>query len=86
MEDKGIGSGQIGRRRFLQQTATVAFASPVIVSMMTSGAAAQDVECGTKSGGAGSVDCNVTTPCATDEECRGLPAGPMGTPCGCVVL
>ena len=86
MEKKDSTSGQMERRRFLQQTATVAFASPVIVSMMARGAAAQTIVCGEKSGGVGSVDCTITTPCGTGLECRGAPAGSVGDPCGCFVL
>lgn len=88
MDAKDTGSGQIERRRFLQHTATVAFAAPVIVSMMSGAAKAAGLgdQCGTKSGGVGDTACNVTDPCTTGLSCQGLPAGPMGTPCTCVVV
>jgi hypothetical protein len=87
VETKDAGSGQgIERRRFLQHTATVAFAAPVIVSMMSGAARAAGIgdQCGTKTGGVGDTTCNVTEQCSTGLECHGLPAGPAGTPCTCV--
>ena len=84
MGEKGTSSGEIERRRFLQQTATVAFASPVIVSMMTGAARAQAQECGEKIGGAGTTACTVTNACDTGFECLGAPLLGSGTPCGCV--
>jgi hypothetical protein len=87
MDTQGTDSGRnIERRRFLKHTATVAFAAPVMASMMSGAASAQVGQCGTKSGGIDEVDCTVTTPCETGMECRAAPLLPMGTPCGCVPI
>ena len=89
MEDKDTRSGQIERRRFLQHTATVAFAAPVIVSMMSGAAKAAGIgdQCGTKATNTpGDTACNVTDPCTTGLECHGLPLGNAGSPCTCVVV
>ena len=82
MEDRDTGSGQIERRRFLQQTATVAFAAPVIVSMM-SGAAQARPQCGTKVEGGQSTACHTTSACTTGFECLGEPGAFIDSPCFC---
>lgn len=70
------------RRRFLKQAATVAWASPLIVTMMSRAAHAQD--------GCGEVGltpgvCEVQTPCGTAQQCVPDPTAFDGS-CICVTL
>lgn len=72
------------RRRFLKQAATVAWASPFIVTMLSRTANAQEpIQCGTKIGGVGTIACTVTNPCGSPLGCAGNPAGAAGSACFC---
>lgn len=86
-EQQRIAGSGIERRDFLRNTATVAFAAPVIVSLLSGPARAQvggiGEECGTKSGGVGSTTCNVTAPCGTMLECRADPTNQLSDDCFC---
>ena len=77
------------RRRFLKQAATVAWASPMIVTMMSRSAMAQPAQCGTlllfsQPGGGSQLRCAVTQPCGSAQNCQ--PTGFLnpGDPCFCV--
>lgn len=79
------------RRRFLKQAATVAWASPLIVTMMSRAANAQPAQCGTLElfsmpGGGSQLQCNVSQPCGTAQTCA-PGAGSFldpGDPCFCI--
>lgn len=79
------------RRRFLKQAGTVAWASPLIVTMMSRAANAQGSPCGTQDftieGGAPLFFCHVAAPCGTTQQCVPDEAnfGP-GNPCVCQPL
>jgi len=80
LEQKLSEEGQ-ARRRFLRQAATVAWASPVLVTMMSRAAQATHVtNCGTVAVGGG---CVVNPICGSAAVC--LPAGDPtpGAPCTC---
>ncbi|MDQ4125759.1 MAG: hypothetical protein M3134_09195 [Actinomycetota bacterium] len=68
------------RRRFLKQAATVAWASPFIVTMMSRAAHAQPIQCGVQD-----LDslCGVGQGCGTAQVCAPGELGP-GNPCFCV--
>ncbi len=73
------------RRRFLKQAGTVAWASPLILTMMSRAAHAQVEVCGTKIGGPGTTACTVTLPCGSQTlGCQGVAAAAAGTDCVCV--
>ncbi len=65
MDESGSGTNSkvMERRRFLRQAATVAWAAPTIVTLMSSRAGAQvgGISCGTVVGGA----CSQDPPCGT---------------------
>lgn len=84
-DEQGLSAEGESRRRFLKQAGAVAWASPLIVTMMSRAAQAQDViECGTKIGGTGTTACTVTTPCGSPLQCLGNPLGAAGSTCTCV--
>ncbi len=70
------------RRRFLKQAATVAWASPFIVTMMSRTAHAQPIVCGTQD----ASGCNLTgLPCGTAGACVPDPGNPgIGNDCICL--
>ena len=80
MTDKELELNQQGqaRRRFLKQAATVAWASPFIVTMMSRAAHAQG-QCGTLNL---SSLCDVDTPCGSPGVCLPTSVTP-GSPCTC---
>lgn len=80
-EQKLSEEGQ-ARRRFLKQAGTVAWASPVLVTMMTRAASASHITvCGTATIGGG---CTVATPCGSTSVCLPDPANPgIGNNCLC---
>lgn len=79
------------RRRFLKQAATVAWASPLIVTMMSRAASAQPTQCGTLQlfslpGGGSQLQCQVSQPCGSTQACApgaGSFLNP-GDPCFCL--
>ncbi|HEX2196329.1 MAG TPA: hypothetical protein VHJ76_05320 [Actinomycetota bacterium] len=79
-------NGNLSRRRFLRHAAAAAWASPLIVTMMSRSAAAGPANCGKKIGGPGTTACHVTTPCggASVVGCKASPAAPAGSPCYCI--
>ena len=90
MIDKELELNEQGRarRRFLKQAATVAWASPFIVTMMSRTAHAQQV-CGTQALDADppfALFCQVSQPCGTVTVCVPDPAAGtpgVGKPCIC---
>ncbi len=84
MIDKELELNEQGqaRRRFLKQAATVAWASPFIVTMMSRAAHAQPQSCGVMNE---LLLCDVTFPCGTGLICRldGSTPSP-GRPCSCL--
>ena len=84
MIDKELELNEQGqaRRRFLKQAATVAWASPFIVTMMSRAAQAQTI-CGTQALDANppfALFCNESAPCGTAAVCLPDPddLGPGG--------
>jgi len=76
------------RRHFLKRAGGVAFAAPVIVTMMSRSVNAAHTQCGTVSSVnlAGLGTCTVTAACHTAQTC-GPPIGQIaqvGDPCTCV--
>ncbi len=84
MIDKELELNEQGqaRRRFLKQAATVAWASPFIVTMMSRTAHAQPIVCGTQ----GPTACNLTgLPCGTTAVCTPDPDNlGLGNDCICL--
>lgn len=77
------------RRRFLKQAATVAWASPMIVTMMSRAAQAQPTQCGTLQlfsmpGGGSQLRCAVTNPCGSSQTCAPTGFLNSGDACFCV--
>ena len=84
MDEQHVSEEGVARRRFLKQAATVAWASPLIVTMMSRTAHAQLVQCGTQDPAQPGF-CVVTTPCGTAQVCFpdfGKPG--HGNPCFCI--
>jgi hypothetical protein len=81
------GQGQ-DRRKFLKQAATVAWASPLILTLSASRAGAQNISCvprgfmcGTWNG---SICVANPTPCCTGEHCGPVSTEIVGGPCICM--
>lgn len=76
----------LSRRRFLRHAVVAAWASPMIVTMLSRSAQAGPATCGTKIGGAGTTDCRVTTPCGgmAAVGCKASPAAAAGSACYCI--
>ena len=86
-DDRALDEAGRSRRRFLKQAATVAWASPLIVTMMSRAASAQPAQCGTlllfsQPGGGSQLRCFVAQPCGTAQDCIPTSAD-MGDPCVC---
>lgn len=89
MIDKELELNEQGhaRRRFLKQAATVAWASPFIVTMMSRTAHAQP-QCGVQALDGDlqnpGILCTVTAPCGTTAACLPDPTDPgVGNACFC---
>ena len=77
----------LSRRTFLRHAVVAAWASPLIVTMLSrSASAATSRSCGTKIGGPGTTDCRVTAPCGGTAAigCKASLAAAAGTPCVCI--
>ena len=77
------------RRRLLKQAATIAWASPLIVTMTSRAASAQPAQCGnlqlfSMPGGGSQLQCQVSQPCGATQACA--PTGFLnpGDPCFCI--
>ncbi len=86
MERDGAASDGLSRRKFLRHAVAAAWATPFVLTLASHSAqAAVPRTCGTKSGGPGTTDCRVTTPCgAAAVGCKASPAAPAGAPCYCL--
>lgn len=79
---RGLSQEGRARRRFLKQAATVAWASPFIVTMMSHRAYAQ-LQCGTQDVGE-LGGCVITNPVCSPGPCVPDPTDPgQGNPCIC---
>lgn len=87
MIDKELELNEQGhaRRRFLKQAATVAWASPFIVTMMSRTAQAQTAVCGELDPNDSGV-CVETAPCGTAQVCVPSPIFGNPTRCACASL
>jgi hypothetical protein len=68
--NSSANTSDVDRRRFLKQAAGVAWGVPVLLTLMSGPASAQEgAVCGTKNPEAIGELCDVTTPCATGFRC-----------------
>jgi hypothetical protein len=75
-------SPEESRRRFLQRAGGIAFATPVMMTMLSSSARASHTTCGAVIVSLGNLVCDETAPCHTLQVC--LPSAPQeGAPCTC---
>lgn len=90
MTERGTDLNEQGqaRRRFLKQAAVVGWGAPMIVTMMSRAASAQEQVCGTTALNVdtNAIFCNVSQPCGTALVCAPQPGVPgAGNPCICTV-
>ena len=83
-----VGRNEVQRRTFLKRAATVAWATPIVYTMMSNPAFAQTspIQCNTNSGGSPGSSCpGGTVTCPTGTSCKKGVEAVTGDACFCSV-